>query len=32
VGALAVTGADKRIEAWMLDHMPEWLLALTTAV
>jgi cytochrome c-type biogenesis protein len=32
VGALALTGADKRIEAWMVDHMPTWLLGLTTAL
>ena len=32
VGALAVAGADKAIEAWMLDHMPAWLVALTTAI
>lgn len=32
VGVLAFTGVDKRIEAWMLDHMPEWLLALSTTV
>lgn len=29
---LAVTGADKRIEAWRLDHMPEWIIALTTSI
>lgn len=32
VGALAVTGADKRIEAWLLDHMPEWVIALTVSI
>lgn len=32
VGALAVTGADKRIEAWLLNHMPEWIIALTTSI
>ena len=32
VGALALTGADKVIEAWMVDHMPGWLLDLTTAL
>lgn len=32
VGALALTGADKAIEAWMVDHMPEWLLDLTTRI
>ena len=30
VGALALTGADKRVEAWMVDRMPQWLLELTT--
>jgi cytochrome c biogenesis protein CcdA len=30
VGALTVTGADKAIETWMVDHMPGWLLDLTT--
>jgi len=32
VGVLALTGADKVAEAWMVDHMPAWLLALTTAL
>jgi len=32
VGALAFTGADKAIETWLVDHMPAWLIALTTAV
>lgn len=30
IGALTVTGTDKVVETWMVDHMPEWLLALTT--
>jgi cytochrome c biogenesis protein CcdA len=30
VGALAVTGVDKVIEAWMVERMPDWLLELTT--
>ncbi|HEV8457956.1 MAG TPA: cytochrome c biogenesis protein CcdA, partial [Methylomirabilota bacterium] len=30
VGVLALTGADKVIETWLVDHMPGWLLALTT--
>jgi cytochrome c biogenesis protein CcdA len=30
VGVLTVTGADKIIEAWMVEHMPGWLLDLTT--
>jgi hypothetical protein len=32
VGALALTGADKVAETWMVDHMPVWLLELTTAL
>jgi cytochrome c-type biogenesis protein len=32
VGGLALTGVDKVIEAWMVDHMPAWLLDLTTAL
>lgn len=32
VSGLAVTGADKIVEAWMVDHMPGWLLDLTTAL
>jgi cytochrome c biogenesis protein CcdA len=32
VGGLALTGADKAIEAWMVDRMPDWLLRLTTAL
>ena len=32
VGALALTGADKVIEAWMVERMPGWLLDLTTAL
>jgi cytochrome c biogenesis protein CcdA len=30
VGALTFTGRDKAIETWMVDHMPAWLLELTT--
>src|SRR5207244_212019 len=30
IGALTITGADKIAEAWLVDHMPEWLLALRT--
>jgi cytochrome c-type biogenesis protein len=30
VGVLTVTGADKVIEAWMVERMPGWLLDLTT--
>lgn len=30
VGVLALTGADKVIETWLVDQMPGWLLALTT--
>ena len=32
VGALALSGGDKVAETWMVDHMPAWLLALTTAL
>jgi len=32
VGALALTGGDKVIEAWMVEHMPQWLLDLTTRI
>jgi cytochrome c biogenesis protein CcdA len=32
VGALALTGADKIIETWMVDRMPGWLVDLTTAL
>jgi cytochrome c-type biogenesis protein len=32
VGVLTLTGADKRIEAWMVERMPPWLLQLTTAL
>ena len=32
VSTLALSGADKRIEAWMVDHMPTWLLELTTSL
>jgi hypothetical protein len=32
VGALTTTGVDKRIEAWMVEHMPGWLIDLTTAI
>ena len=32
VSALALTGSDKVIEAWMVEHMPEWLLDLTTQI
>ena len=30
ISALAITGTDKVVETWMVNHMPEWLLALTT--
>jgi hypothetical protein len=30
IGVLTVTGTDKVLEAWMVDHMPDWLLTLTT--
>lgn len=32
VGVLALTGADKVAETWMVDHMPTWLLELTTVL
>jgi cytochrome c biogenesis protein CcdA len=32
IGVLAMTGADKRVETWLVDHLPEWLIALTTSV
>ena len=32
IGVLAITGVDKRVETWLVDHMPEWLIALTTSV
>ena len=30
VGVLTVTGADKVVETWMVDHMPSWFVDLTT--
>jgi hypothetical protein len=30
IGVLTVTGTDKVLETWMVDHMPDWLLTLTT--
>lgn len=32
LGVLVLSGADKRLEAWTLDHSPQWLVRLTTAV
>jgi cytochrome c-type biogenesis protein len=32
VGLLVLTGADKRVESWLLDLSPEWLLRLTSSV
>lgn len=32
VGGLIVTGLDKAFEAWVLNHAPEWLIRLTTAI
>ena len=32
VGALALTGGDKVVEAWMVERMPEWLLDWTTRI
>jgi len=30
IGGLVLLGLDKRLEGWLLDLAPEWLLALTT--
>ena len=30
LGVLIATGTDKALEAWILDHSPDWLTALTT--
>jgi cytochrome c-type biogenesis protein len=30
LGALILTGVDRQLEAWLLDHSPIWLTALTT--
>lgn len=30
IGGLTLSRMDRTVEAWMVDHMPEWLLALTT--
>jgi hypothetical protein len=30
VGVLMLTGWDKRLEAGLLDYMPDWLIAFTT--
>jgi cytochrome c-type biogenesis protein len=30
IGGLVLLGLDKRLESWLLDLTPEWLLALTT--
>jgi cytochrome c-type biogenesis protein len=32
VGVLVMTGVDKVVEAWMVEHMPDWLIDLTTAI
>ena len=32
VGVLTLTGADKVAETWMVEHMPGWLVELTTAL
>ena len=29
-GVLIVGGADKSVEAWLVDHSPDWLTTLTT--
>jgi hypothetical protein len=30
VDTLTLSGADRAIEAWLLEHMPDWLVDLTT--
>ena len=30
IGALILTGLDKALETWVLDHAPDWLVSLTT--
>jgi hypothetical protein len=30
IGALTVSGTDRMVETWLVDRMPEWLVALTT--
>jgi cytochrome c-type biogenesis protein len=32
VGIAVITGADKQIEAWLVEHSPQWLTWLTTSV
>ena len=32
VGVLIISGLDKSFEAWVLNHAPDWLIRLTTAV
>ena len=32
VGVLTVGGVDKRVEAWMVERMPEWLVDLTVSL
>lgn len=32
VGVAIMSGLDKRVEAWLVDHSPQWLTALTTSV
>ncbi|MFM7626169.1 MAG: hypothetical protein ACKO7G_06820 [Gammaproteobacteria bacterium] len=31
-GALVLTGLDKRLEAWILDAAPDWLVRLSTSL
>jgi hypothetical protein len=31
-GILVLTGLDKRLEAWVLDVSPDWLVRLSTAL
>ncbi|NJO24392.1 MAG: hypothetical protein HC868_17575 [Sphingomonadales bacterium] len=32
VGLAVITGADKQIEAWLIERSPQWLTWLTTSV
>ena len=32
IGAAILTGQDKRVETWLLDQSPEWLIRLTTSI
>jgi hypothetical protein len=30
IGVMILSGADKTVEAWLVDHSPEWITTLTT--